>query len=804
MVRPAFLVAMLALMTVFAVRAIDPPLQQYLRNIGFDITIGLLGLIDPIQPDVVVIDIDEESLTRHGQWPWPRMMMAELTRGINTARPRAIGFDIMFVEADRMSPQAMAQALGDYAPDVAARAAEMPDSDAVFADALAEAPVVLGDAIFGRSSAAGSVLAVAPSLQVAGDNPAEFLPSASSRVRNIAVLEAVAVGSGYLSVPQDRDGVIRRLPLVARSGPMVLPGFPLEIMRVALGVEQVELRTDGYWGVSAVQIGDRVINTGANGSIWLRPGPIATERRLPAWAVLAGDYDPARLDDRIVIIGSTAQGLADVGTSSHGPAVPGVELMAQSIDALMSDTYLSRPPQVVMAEFGITLLLGLALVMTLPRMRARRQLGVGIGVIAAIAVVGFGIAYLSDLLVDVSFPIAATVAVAIVIGYASYRREERDRDATLKVNRLMRDIMQNTFDAIVATDSDGWLMTYNQAAADLFGLKPSGERPTPLSDLLIDPRLDAPDPKKPLAVHLVEAGGIQTLDGRRRSGQTFEADVAVSTLYHDRDHVFAFVIRDVTARRTAEAAARRANAAKSEFLTMMSHELRTPLNAVIGFSEIIQSAPYGPLGDSRYQSYVDDIHNSGQHLLEVIETILEVVEIDAHSLRDESEAFDVLPILKEVCAEHQDKAKAKSIALSLAGDSDLPPLVGDSGLLRKIIDGLVANAVRFTPPRGTILIVPRREKRLGLSISVADASSDFDESELDSVVLPPHDQGSRLDERNSGVCLDLPIAKLATEKHGGRLWIRSNRGRGTIVHAIFPAVAPEDDAHPHDNGRDQA
>ena len=797
MVRPVVVVALLVLMAVFAFRAFDPPGQQYLRNIGFDITIGLLDLFDPIEADVLVVDIDEESLLRHGQWPWPRMMMAELTQAINAAQPSVIGFDILFVESDRMSPQAMAAALSEYVPGVAARVDDLPDSDTYFADMLADAPVVLGGAIYGRASPGGSVLAVAPTLQISGTNPAEFLPSADSRVRNIPPLEAAAAGNGYLSVPQDRDGVIRRLPLVARSGPMILPAFPLEVMRVAMGVDIVELRTDDLWGVRALQVGDRTISTGASGAIWLRPGPVAAERRIPAWQVVAGEFDRARLDGSIVLIGSTAQGLADIGTSSHGPAVPGVELMAQAIDALISDEYLSRQPQVVLAEFAGTLLIGLALVLSLPQLRARRQMGVGLGVIVLVGVVGIGGAYLFETLIDVSFPIMATVAVAIVIGYASYRREERHRDATLKVNRLMRDIMQNTFDAIVATDSDGWLLTYNQAAADLFGLDPRGEAPMPLSDLLIDPRLEAPDPGTSLAAYLVEAGGIHTLDAKCRNGQRFEADVAVSTLWHDKDRVFAFVVRDVTARHAAEEAARRANAAKSEFLTMMSHELRTPLNAVIGFSQIIQAAPYGPLGDSRYQSYIDDIHDSGQHLLEVIETILEVVEIDSHSIIDDSDTFDVLPILKGVCADHKDKAYAKSISLDLVGDADLPLLRGDAGLLRKIIDGLVANAVRFTPPHGTILVVPRREDELGLSISVADASSKFDQSELDSVILPPDDHVSRLDERNSGVCLDLPIAKLATEKHGGRLWIRSNRGRGTVVHAIFPAVAPNDSGEEH-------
>ena len=236
------------------------------------------------------------------------------------------------------------------------------------------------------------------------------------------------------------------------------------------------------------------------------------------------------------------------------------------------------------------------------------------------------------------------------------------------------------------------------------------------------------------------------------------------------------------ARRHAE----QANIAKSQFLATMSHELRTPLNAIIGFSEVLKSELLGPHGVQQYKEYAGDIHRSGQHLLNLINELLDLSRIEAGKYDLNEEAVSLIDIAEDCRRMVEIRAKAKGIELSCTYGSNLPKLWGDERAIRQVVLNLLSNAVKFTPQSGKVALTVNRSTDGGQLVSVRDNGPGIPEDEINTV-LSSFGQGSLAQKTaEQGAGLGLPIVQKIMELHQGRFDLFSKLRFGTEAIATFP------------------
>lgn len=350
--------------------AADPPWLRTLRHLVFD-------QYQRWQPrvwqdaGVRVIDVDEESLARIGQWPWPRTRMAELVDRVREAGAAAIGFDVVFAEPDRSAPALLARQWQLSAPARAELLAQ-PDPDARFAQSLARMPAVLGVSLRQPDAVPTSTAQAAPELPerarfvLMGQAPGAHVPQAEQLIAPLPQLAAAAAGYGALSVLPDGDGVLRRVPLVLRHGPRLLPTLSTEMLRVAQGQSNFVLRADrdGSGGLRELRVGGHVLPTSADGELWLHYSLPVAQRRIPAWMVLEGRVDATALRGQLLLVGSSAQGLQDLRFTPLGTVVPGVDVHAQALEQALGGQFLRRPAGMEALE-ALALLAGGLLVGTL-------------------------------------------------------------------------------------------------------------------------------------------------------------------------------------------------------------------------------------------------------------------------------------------------------------------------------------------------------------------------------------------------------------------------------------------------------
>jgi two-component system cell cycle sensor histidine kinase PleC len=230
--------------------------------------------------------------------------------------------------------------------------------------------------------------------------------------------------------------------------------------------------------------------------------------------------------------------------------------------------------------------------------------------------------------------------------------------------------------------------------------------------------------------------------------------------------------------------AEEANQAKSKFLANMSHELRTPLNAIIGFSEIMESGMFGPLGAEKYQEYCGDIRGSGQYLLEVIDDVLDMAKIEAGRIRLDFEDLALDPLLGEAMRVVSARAQEKDVRLTAEISPELR-LHADRRAVKQIALNLLSNAVKFTPEGGCVTV---RGKSMdgAIMLGIADNGIGIAPDALKRLGRPFEQVESQFSKSYQGTGLGLAIAKSLTELHGGRMCIRSAVGRGTIVVVRLP------------------
>ena len=236
------------------------------------------------------------------------------------------------------------------------------------------------------------------------------------------------------------------------------------------------------------------------------------------------------------------------------------------------------------------------------------------------------------------------------------------------------------------------------------------------------------------------------------------------------------------ARLRAEAASQ----AKSEFLANMSHELRTPLNAILGFSEIMKGEVFGNLGSPQYVEYANHIHGSGQHLLGLINDVLDLSRIEAGRFVIRATEIDVPEAVQSALSMFEVRAAEGNIKLKFDRDPGLPLLLADERAMRQVLLNLISNAVKFTPAGGTVTVFAKRTAGGGMELGVNDTGVGIDPADINTV-FEAFGQGQHdIATREKGTGLGLPIVRGLIEAHGGKVALTSQLGKGTTVSCTFP------------------
>jgi adenylate cyclase len=409
---------------------IEPLPLSALRLAGFDLYQRVLPR-DYEPAPVRVVDIDEASLARLGQWPWPRTRIAELVEQLDEKGAAAVVFDVMFAEADRTSPRALLE-VWDVAGDMRDALAALPDHDQLLAERMRDRPVVLGFALERFSE--GGALEGPWRYVVRGQPVAPYLHAFSGAVESLPVLREAAAGQGALSFVPDHDGVVRRVPLVLGLNGQPVPTLVSEALRVALGERVYLLRTgeEPGAGLQEFRVGPVAAATTRHGEIWVhytRPHP---ERTIPAWRVfpdLAGS-DAATVDDiagNVVLIGSSAQGLMDLRFSPLGGVMPGVEAHAQALEQILLERTLDRPHWTAVVELAALVaggfLVGAAALLTGALGSALLTLVVVVGLIGA----GWWAFASASVLLDPTLPALVILLVFIVASLMRHLASEHQQ-----------------------------------------------------------------------------------------------------------------------------------------------------------------------------------------------------------------------------------------------------------------------------------------------------------------------------------------------------------------------------------------
>jgi PAS domain S-box-containing protein len=240
--------------------------------------------------------------------------------------------------------------------------------------------------------------------------------------------------------------------------------------------------------------------------------------------------------------------------------------------------------------------------------------------------------------------------------------------------------------------------------------------------------------------------------------------------------------------RSAKEAAEVANLAKSHFLANMSHELRTPLNAILGFSEVIKDEILGRNTVARYTEYASDIHDSGQHLLDIINDILDLARVDAGKFELHEEAGLEIRHLIDACVSlMRDRTSTGALHLSTKIADHLPLLMADPTRLKQIMLNLMSNAIKFTEPGGSVVVTAWQPREGGIAVEVRDTGSGMTPDEIDIALESFGQINPKLEHMHEGTGLGLPLARRMVELHGGSLHVSSEKGHGTTVTITLPA-----------------
>ena len=380
---------------------------------------------------VVLVDIDDESLSRYGQWPWPRNLVAELVN--QTYYSLATGFDIVFAEPDRTGSSQLKRTYQSN-PSMINALESVLDHDEILSDAIENhGTVVLG--LAPNNNGVSEFNQMKSGLVVQGDDPKQFLNRYMGVESNIEILENVSSGLGSMSIGNN-DSIVRTIPTFELIGDQLLPSFPLEVLRVAVGANTYQIKSSNAsseqafgeaTGINHVKLGNLVMPTNPDGSLWIYSTKTDNMNIIPAWQILDGKVDPEYFDGKITVVGTSASGLFDLRSSALEKNIPGVTIVAQFIQQIVSGTFLQRPDWLGGLELISGLLLSIIITLAIQRFGPIGGLVIFLTGVGSIFVGSYYLFMDQRFLVDPISPTVICLIAYLVITFFNFLFTELER-----------------------------------------------------------------------------------------------------------------------------------------------------------------------------------------------------------------------------------------------------------------------------------------------------------------------------------------------------------------------------------------
>lgn len=397
-------------------------------------------------------------------------------------------------------------------------------------------------------------------------------------------------------------------------------------------------------------------------------------------------------------------------------------------------------------------------------------------------------------------PVQEKPALTLVETPPAAATDERSADqAAVSALRIevseLRSILETATDGVVVVGQDGDIRSMNRSASALFNYDEDETRGRPFAMLF------AHESQKAVLDYLagLSGHGVASVlnDGREVIGR--EAGGGFIPLFMTMGRLsssagYCAVIRDITQwkrteeeLRNAKRAAETANAHKSDFLARVSHEIRTPLNAIIGFSDMMATERFGPIGHSRYIEYANDIGRSGRHVLDIVNDLLDISKIEAGEMELEFTAVGLNETISEAVSLVQPQANAQRVIIRTSLSANVPQIVADLRSIKQIALNILSNAIRFTPSGGQIVVSTAYEANGSVVLRIRDTGVGMTRSELEQAMKPFRQVTTGARKRGDGTGLGLPLTKAMVDANRANFAISSTPNEGTLVEVIFPS-----------------
>ncbi len=385
---------------------------------------------------------------------------------------------------------------------------------------------------------------------------------------------------------------------------------------------------------------------------------------------------------------------------------------------------------------------------------------------------------------------------ALLISFATTNEVIREEPPAIEISSVseIQNILDITSDGILVLDAIGDIVSINASAEALFNISFDDAKDKNITMLF------AAESRNNIRQY-VESLSSPSLDNLFNDGQEVIAaeatggmiPVFITISKMQSSGKLCAVIRDMTSWKKAEEEliqsrheAENASNQKTDFLANISHEIRTPLNSIIGFSDLMIEERFGPIKNERYREYLRDINRSGNHVLDLINDLLDLSKIEAGKLELEFEAVDLNDLVSETVALLQPQANGNRIIIRTSLSRSVPKVVADVRSVRQIILNLVSNAIKFSPTNSQVIVSTVYESNGEVALRIRDTGNGMSEKEIEDALKPFHQIHNVTEQRNEGSGLGLPLTKALIEANRALFDLESEPGNGTIAHVQFP------------------
>ena len=466
-----YFIFVIILISLITLKIINPSFIKSVSYLSFDLYQKIFAKEKEVS-DVVIIDIDEASLGKFGQFPWSRSVFAKIIDQLNTSNPKAIGFDIFFTEKDKQSPDEIMKSYGLIPSDVV-ELQNLKSHDELFSEKLNQSKSVV--AVLGSNVPSHSNYdrkAKAKFLSKGGD-PKQFTYSYPYSIGSLELLEKNVKGLGSISFLDQLDGIIRSLPLIVRFENQLYPTMGLEMVRVGSNQKNIFIELNEV-GVSRISVRPYKIESDPNGIIWIRYKKSNKNQYISAGDVYDGKFQSDFFKNKYVLIGASAQGLFDLVKTPLGVTIPGVEVHANVIENILDQSYLIRNPNTYLFELLFSIIVALITFVLSQKIKPKYSLSIFFGNILAIIIIGFSIYKFRSELIDISYPIFIVTVTFLTGLYFRFIEENKlalanlQKEAKLlKERELAAGVQKSLFPDI--TKFENFIFAKNVPARDVSG-----------------------------------------------------------------------------------------------------------------------------------------------------------------------------------------------------------------------------------------------------------------------------------------------------------------------------------------------